>query len=172
MGRHAIGVNILAFSVAKLLSQRSHGGKLAHWAKCLHLGQIQVVSECNLCFKWLNQSSNVLYPRAFFLKNANGCLVHHYSYPSAQFVENYTLDQFVENYTLDQFVKNYTLDQFDGNYTLDQFVENYTPGHLVWVNTGGTRAIFTDRGTRVFFPHTDSITFCEQASSAAQACKE
>ena len=64
-------------------------------------------------------SSNVLYPRALFAKSATGCLVHHYSYPSAQFVENNTLDQ---------------------------FVENYTPGHLVWVNTGGTRAIFTDRG--------------------------
>ena len=75
-------------------------------------------------------------PGHFFLKSATGCLVRHYSYPSAQFVENYTLDQ---------------------------FVENYTPGHLVWVNTGGTRA---------FFPHTDFITWCEQASSAAQACKE
>ena len=71
-------------------------------------------------------SSNVLYPGALFLKSATGCLVHHYSYPSAQFVGNYTLDQFVENYTLDQFVENYTLDQFVENNTLDQFDENYT----------------------------------------------
>ena len=45
MGRCASGVNLLAFSVA-MLSQRSHRGKLPHWAKCLHLGVSQVVSEC------------------------------------------------------------------------------------------------------------------------------
>ena len=28
-------------------------------------------------------SSNVLYPRALFKKSATGCIVHHYSYPSA-----------------------------------------------------------------------------------------
>ena len=38
-------------------------------------------------------SSNVLHSRALLQKSATGCLVHHYSYPSAQFVENYTLDQ-------------------------------------------------------------------------------
>ena len=32
-------------------------------------------------------SNNVLYPRALFKKSATGCIVHHYSYPSAQFVE-------------------------------------------------------------------------------------
>ena len=69
-------------------------------------------------------------PGHFFEKSATGCLVHHYSYPSAQFVENNTLDQFVENNTLDQFVENYTLDQFVENYTLDQFVENYTLENL------------------------------------------
>ena len=55
-------------------------------------------------------------------KSATGCLVHHYSYPSAQFVENYTLDQFVENYTLDQ---------FDGNYTLENYMEKGAPSGQV-----------------------------------------
>ena len=114
-------------------------------------------------------SSNVLYPRAFFLqKSATGGLVHHYSYLSAQFVENNTLDQFVENNNLDQFVENNTLDQFVENNnldqfvenktldqfvennTLDQFVENYTldqfvENHTFWSNLlawGGTRAFF------------------------------
>ena len=68
-----------------------------------------------------NYGSVVMYytPGHFFEKSATGCLVHHYSYPSAQFVENNTLDQFVENNTLDQFVENYTLDQFVENYTLE-----------------------------------------------------
>ena len=43
-------------------------------------------------------------PGHFFAKSATGCLVHHYSYPSAQFVENYTLDQFDENYTLENYI--------------------------------------------------------------------
>ena len=38
-------------------------------------------------------SSNVLHSRALLQKSATGCLVHHYSYPSDQFVENNTLDQ-------------------------------------------------------------------------------
>ena len=62
-------------------------------------------------------------PGDFFKKSATGCLVHHYSYPSAQFVENNTLDQIDGNYTLDQFVGNYTLDQIDGNYTLENYME-------------------------------------------------
>ena len=45
MSRRATGVNLLAFSVA-MLSQRSYRRKPAHWAKCLHLGVSQVVSEC------------------------------------------------------------------------------------------------------------------------------
>ena len=45
MGRYATGVNLLAFSVA-MLSQKSHRGKLAHLANCLHLGVSQVASEC------------------------------------------------------------------------------------------------------------------------------
>ena len=57
-------------------------------------------------------------PGHFFAKSATGCLVHHYSYPLAQFVENNTLDQFVENYTLDQ---------FDGNYTLENYMEKGVP---------------------------------------------
>ena len=39
------------------------------------------------------RSSNVLHTRALLQKSATGCLVHHYSYPSDQFVENNTLDQ-------------------------------------------------------------------------------
>ena len=43
--------------------------------------------------KFWRESSNVLHSRALLQKSATGCLVHHYSYPLAQFVENYTLDQ-------------------------------------------------------------------------------
>ena len=43
-------------------------------------------------------------PGHFFAKSATGCLVHHYSYPSAQFDGNYTLDQFDGNYTFGKFV--------------------------------------------------------------------
>ena len=78
-------------------------------------------------------------PGHFFVKSATGCLVHHYSYPSAQFVENYTLDQ------------------FDGNYTLEKYTGFILCFHM---------------GYQSIFPHTDFITWCEQASSAAQACKE
>ena len=46
-------------------------------------------------------SSNVLHSRALLQKSATGCLVHHYSYPSAQFVENNTLDQIDGNYALE-----------------------------------------------------------------------
>ena len=107
-------------------------------------------------------------PGHFFEKSDTGCLVHHYSYPSAQFVENNTLDQFVENYTLDQFVENYTLDQFVENYTLDQFW--YGSRLLYHYMEYGSNLL--EWGTRAFFPHTDFITWCEQAPSAAQACKE
>ena len=41
-------------------------------------------------------------PGHFFAKSATGCLVHHYSYPSAQFDGNYTLENLYG--------------QFDGNY--------------------------------------------------------
>ena len=75
-------------------------------------------------------------PGHFFAKSATGCLVHHYSYPSAQFVENNTLDQ------------------IDGNYTLENLY-----GHRMGV-------------PEHFFHILNSITWCEQASSAAQACKE
>ena len=66
-------------------------------------------------------------PGHFFEKSATGCLVHHYSYPSAQ---------------------------FDGNYTLENLeqISLGVPEH--------------------FFHILDFITWCEQASSAAQACKE
>ena len=87
-------------------------------------------------------------PGHFFKKSATGCKVHNYSYPLAQFVENNTLDQFVENNTLDQFVENYTLE----NYMVSDCA-------FIW-------------GCQSIFPHTDSIRWCEQASSAAQACKE
>ena len=45
MGRSATSINLLAFSVA-ILGQKSYNRKLAHWAKCLHLGVGQMVSEC------------------------------------------------------------------------------------------------------------------------------
>ena len=45
MGRRSTSINLLAFSVA-ILSQKPNSRKLAHWAKCLHLGVGQVVSEC------------------------------------------------------------------------------------------------------------------------------
>ena len=45
MGRRSTSINLLAFSVA-ILSQKHNSRKLAHWAKCLHLGVGQVVSEC------------------------------------------------------------------------------------------------------------------------------
>ena len=92
-------------------------------------------------------------PGHFLQKSATGCLVHHYSYPSAQFdgnytldqfVENNTLDQFVENNTLDQFVENNTLDQFDGNYTLEQFVSMGVPAQFSFL--WGYQSIFTYTG--------------------------
>ena len=49
-------------------------------------------------------SSNVLHSRALLQKSATGCLIHHYSYLSAQFVENNTLDQIDGNYTLEKLV--------------------------------------------------------------------
>ena len=45
MGRRSTSINLLAFSVA-ILSQKPNSRKLVHWAKCLHLGVGQVVSEC------------------------------------------------------------------------------------------------------------------------------
>ena len=42
------------------------------------------------------------------------------------------------------------------------YIFPYT-GFILCFHTGDTRA---------FFPHTDFITWCEQASSAAQVCKE
>ena len=42
--RHATGVNLLAFSVA-MLRHRTYRGRLVNWAKCLHLGGSQVVSD-------------------------------------------------------------------------------------------------------------------------------
>ena len=45
MGHCSTSINLLAFSVA-ILSQKPNSRKLAHWAKCLHLGVGQVVSEC------------------------------------------------------------------------------------------------------------------------------
>ena len=53
--------------------------------------------------------SNVLHSRALLQKSATGCLIHHYSYPSAQFVENNTLNQIDGNYTLENLYG-----QFDG----------------------------------------------------------
>ena len=45
MGRRSTSINLLAFSVS-ILSWKSNSRKLAHWAKCLHLGVGQMVSEC------------------------------------------------------------------------------------------------------------------------------
>ena len=56
-----------------------------------------------------SHSSNVLHSRALLQKTATGCLVYHYSYPSAQFVENNTLDEIDGNYTLENLYG-----QFDG----------------------------------------------------------
>ena len=65
------------------------------------------------------------YTPGHFCKSATGCVVHHYSYPSVQFDENYTLAQLDENYTLVQFDENYTLAQFDENYTLENLMKLY-----------------------------------------------
>ena len=55
----------------------------------------QILESSTLRFRTLKKSSNVLHYTALLQK----CLidvVHHYSYPSVQFVENYTLAQFDE----------------------------------------------------------------------------
>ena len=46
-------------------------------------------------------------------KEITSDVVHHYSFQSAQFVENYASVQFVENYTLAQFDSNDSLEPFE-----------------------------------------------------------
>ena len=53
------------------------------------------------------------YTPGHFCKSATGCVVHHYSYLSAQFDESYTSVQFVENCTWAQFDSNDLLEPFE-----------------------------------------------------------